>query len=508
MKKFINLLAGMLILLVTAGCQKEVTTDADPFGSSSSGHLKISGIPVEFSGIGTVTLTHFEPSFTQSEFWYDIKATGTSIVKLDLGIQVDYREVVILSVTGATANYSSDPAFRKYPAYKDTKWIMLTLQVPAGSTTTVKLIMKGYWNAEPRRSILAGSSGFAEGQLEVPIREPGTLAVVETLTLLPSANGMFTVNCAVLNDGGSEVYERGVYYDFESISGPIMPASAIKVISGSGLGNYSCEIPGPAAGGKLYVMAYAYNRCTGTYLDNTISYGSLLIYPEPVFNFLNTFQDTRDGRFYKTLVMNDGKEWMVENLAWMPSDNWFWRQVNRKTKQYSGIFVYGYLGTSVAEAKLTAEYAKYGCLYDFERAKTACPPGSHLPSDAEWKALEKAYGMADAELDLFANDGRNTGAVGAGMKTTSINDWFWYDVSLVFAGNNRTGFSAVGSGRTAVFSNGDIRYVWEGQDACFWTSTVGPTGQIYRNLKYASIGVNRFESTIPAGLSVRCIIDR
>jgi uncharacterized protein (TIGR02145 family) len=34
-----------------------------------------------------------------------------------------------------------------------------------------------------------------------------------------------------------------------------------------------------------------------------------------------------------------------------------------------------------------ANCAKYGRLYDWETAKTACPSGWHLPSDAEWTTL-------------------------------------------------------------------------------------------------------------------------
>jgi uncharacterized protein (TIGR02145 family) len=507
MKKYFFLLSGIALFLIAAGCNKDQMTDADSAITSSVPHLKISGVPVEFPGIGSVTLTYYDPSFTQSEFWFEIKATGTTVVKLDLGVQVDYRGIEVLSISGATANYAGDPVFKKYPAYKDVKWLILSTQVQAGSTSIIKLALKGYWNAEPRKSMLVGSSGFAEGMLEVPVREPGTLSVVETLSLLPAADGSFTVNCAVLDDGGSEVYERGVFYNYSPFTGPYVPAEAVKVVAGSGVGNYTCIIPGLEGSETIYAMAYAYNRCTGTYLDNTLSFGSQLMYPEPVFNYQQNFTDIRDGKVYKTLVMNDGKEWMVENLAWLPADNWFWRTASRKLKQYSGIYVYNYFGTSAAEARLTPEFTKYGCLYDFEKAKTACPPGSHLPSDEEWKALEKAYGMADSELDILSGAERITGAVGAGLKTTSVKDWFWYDVSGSFAGNNRTGFSAIGSGRV-IFMNGNLGFAWLGQDALFWTSTLGPNGPIFRDLKYAGAGVIRFEFANPTAFSVRCIIDR
>jgi uncharacterized protein (TIGR02145 family) len=49
---------------------------------------------------------------------------------------------------------------------------------------------------------------------------------------------------------------------------------------------------------------------------------------------------------------------------------------------------YDYNGTSVTDAKATDNYKTYGVLYNWPAAKAACPPGWHLPTDAEWTALE------------------------------------------------------------------------------------------------------------------------
>jgi len=61
---------------------------------------------------------------------------------------------------------------------------------------------------------------------------------------------------------------------------------------------------------------------------------------------------------------------------------------------------------------------KYGRLYDWDAAKKACPSGWHLPSDAEWTALENYVG----------------GSSVAGTKLKSTSGWY----------NNGNGMDEVG----------------------------------------------------------------
>ena len=48
---------------------------------------------------------------------------------------------------------------------------------------------------------------------------------------------------------------------------------------------------------------------------------------------------------------------------------------------------------------------KYGRLYDWETATTACPSGWHLPSDAEWTTLTNYVGIDSAGIKLKAKSG-------------------------------------------------------------------------------------------------------
>lgn len=87
-----------------------------------------------------------------------------------------------------------------------------------------------------------------------------------------------------------------------------------------------------------------------------------------------TVVDPRDGKTYRTLRFG-AATWLAQNLDHaMP-----------------GAYCYD---------DDPASCERDGHLYTFTAARTACMPGWHLPSDAEWKALETAIGMHADQLDV------------------------------------------------------------------------------------------------------------
>jgi uncharacterized protein (TIGR02145 family) len=109
-----------------------------------------------------------------------------------------------------------------------------------------------------------------------------------------------------------------------------------------------------------------------------------------------TFIDARDSSkyWYKTIGT---QTWMAENLAYLPSVSNY--KVTSET--FIHYYVYGYRGTSIDEARVTENYAKYGALYNWSAAmnkapatserpsgvRGSCPEGWHLPSEEEYRQL-------------------------------------------------------------------------------------------------------------------------
>lgn len=83
---------------------------------------------------------------------------------------------------------------------------------------------------------------------------------------------------------------------------------------------------------------------------------------------VGVFTDPRDGQRYQTVKLKDNKIWLAQNLNFQIADGSFFYNDSPKNGEI------------------------FGRLYQWEKARLACPPGWHLPSDEEWKALLKLYG--------------------------------------------------------------------------------------------------------------------
>lgn len=101
--------------------------------------------------------------------------------------------------------------------------------------------------------------------------------------------------------------------------------------------------------------------------------------------------------------------WMVDNLAYLPEVNPA-SSVSVAERRY---YVYGYQGSSVPEAKKSANYKTYGVLYNWPAASEGitinstdpigvqgiCPDGWHLPSNMEWMELSAILNRIRAARD-------------------------------------------------------------------------------------------------------------
>ena len=183
---------------------------------------------------------------------------------------------------------------------------------------------------------------------------------------------------------------------------------------------------------------------------------------------------------------------MAENLAYLPSVDTV--SVESDIKPHYYIFEYNEPRLSVA--KQTTNYFLYGVLYNWKAAVDACPLGWHLPSDEEWKALERFAGMEHSVAQEYGY--RESGNVGYKLKTASS----WFED---FTGQDSLGFNAQPGGRKIAR---DIKFSQPGKEGYFWTGTSdSENNSILRYVVDVDSGMYRSIGSRKNGFSVRCVKD-
>ncbi len=194
---------------------------------------------------------------------------------------------------------------------------------------------------------------------------------------------------------------------------------------------------------------------------------------------------TVTANFDYDFVTIGGKKWLKKNLNEAAGNSW----------------CYGNSSDSCA---------KYGRLYHWAAAKTACSLiGWHLPSEEEWMALAKAAG-----------DNPNVGALEdpygtAAKKLKSTSGWAEYSagVGLIASGNGTDtyGFSALPGGIGSSTSSGsDLSGVW----GVWWTATECPSGYVCSSGNASFVLMTSSDNYVQHlndkktyGASVRCVKD-
>jgi uncharacterized protein (TIGR02145 family) len=175
------------------------------------------------------------------------------------------------------------------------------------------------------------------------------------------------------------------------------------------------------------------------------------------------FTDGRNGKTYKTTEIG-GKTWMAENLNIETEGSWCYDNKESNCE-------------------------KYGRLYNWKAAKTACPAGWHLPSREEWGDLARA---ADGSGKYGSTGGK------AGKKLKSTSGW-----NNKGNGTDDCGFSALPGGH--YYGGGfDIA----GNYGHWWTVTEIDAGYAYfRIMYYDDDSVFEYWGPKSNGFSVRCVGD-
>jgi uncharacterized protein (TIGR02145 family) len=201
-----------------------------------------------------------------------------------------------------------------------------------------------------------------------------------------------------------------------------------------------------------------------------------------------------DGNTYQTIAIGN-QVWMQENLKTTRyNDDTLIPNVTDDTEWRH----YDSPAYSIYNNELDNK-EKYGVLYNWQAVgdrSDLCPQGWKVPSDKDWKILEKLLGVSNDEIEDTGIRGIN-----AGGKLKEIGTKKWNDSNI--SANNKTGFTALPSGRR------DSRGNFIGLTASFtaWTSTeTSKSSAIYRHLPAGNDGIGRnIEGDKKVGFAVRCI---
>ena len=193
------------------------------------------------------------------------------------------------------------------------------------------------------------------------------------------------------------------------------------------------------------------------------SFSSSDVLKESMFNSqidYGSMTDSRDGQVYRTVEI--GKQtWMAENLNFKTVDSYCYEDN-------------------------ASNCTRYGRLYLWDAAASACPNGWHLPTNSEWETLFEAVG------------GRSV----AGTALKSQTGW-----ESNGNGTDDYGFSAFPAGYRNAY--GGSRY--GGRTADIWTATEKDSERDRVYFVHMSYSINSALLSIhnkkKLGCSVRCLKD-
>jgi uncharacterized protein (TIGR02145 family) len=221
---------------------------------------------------------------------------------------------------------------------------------------------------------------------------------------------------------------------------------------------------------------------------------------------LGSFTDPRDNKTYKTVKIGE-QVWMAENLNFEAKDSKcggtvleYKKQLEIYDSEDGEAETYSTYQSYSLEDKNTVNCDKYGRLYEWETAKTACPSGWHLPSNKEWdKLLHYVDGTSGTESPYKSKT--------AGKYLKAESGW-----ENNKNGTDKFGFSALPGGfgsyksdfKGGYESDGD--FGGDGSYGYWWNSS----DDYYRSINHYNedgVDYNKSYSGEKELYSVRCIKD-
>jgi uncharacterized protein (TIGR02145 family) len=207
-----------------------------------------------------------------------------------------------------------------------------------------------------------------------------------------------------------------------------------------------------------------------------------------------------DGNVYQTIKIGN-QWWMAENLKVTHYRNGDAIPNVTSDSQWENFSS----GAYCAYDNDNDHVATYGLLYNWyavDDSRNIAPEGWHVPTDAEWKALEMHLGMSQSEADDTGTRGTDEGGK---LKETGTTHWN----SPNTGATNSSGFTALPGGKRGNRATSG-RFAGFGDYAIYWTATIYQgtwTYAWYRVLPYDKSEVFRTNLSRELGFSVRLVKD-
>jgi uncharacterized protein (TIGR02145 family) len=190
---------------------------------------------------------------------------------------------------------------------------------------------------------------------------------------------------------------------------------------------------------------------------------------------IDSLIDSRDGEIYITVHIGN-QVWMAENLRYKVDGSWL--NPSNPNKKYGRLYDWS---TIMIQNKTN------------KNVQGICPTGWHVPSDKEWKILERSLGMNQRESNkLNSWRGKNQG-----KKMKSQTGW-----KEIQQGAYNIGFNALPAGNYSPLGN----FLGLGKDTAFWSSTqTSCLRSIVRYLEKEKAKIFRYKALKSFGATCRCV---
>ncbi|MEY4030869.1 MAG: hypothetical protein RJA90_2150, partial [Bacteroidota bacterium] len=271
------------------------------------------------------------------------------------------------------------------------------------------------------------------------------------------------------DNGGKTVTQRGIVYS--TTENPTTLND--KILSGTGIGEFSITITGLTQKTTYFVRAFASNE-VGTAYSNQIKLTT---------NTASTTISDIEGNTYNTI--NIGNQiWMTSNLSTSRFRNgvyipYILNSTQWATTKSPALSFYNH------DNNFESNYGKQYNWYAVADPQGLCPIGWHIPSNNEWTILSDFLG------------GLNV--AGGKMKATGTQFW-----SFPSNGNNSSGFTGLPGG----FRNVDGTFGILGYNGFWWSATDENEQKAFsRSIVYTDNVLSVNSSLKNQGFSVRCLKD-